>query len=229
MIEVETFRRNVSTVMIKITTVNSMALFQNKYRIESARLQGWDYAREGLYFVTICTRDRARFFGEISAGEMQLSPIGEIVAEEWQKTPQVRPNVELDAWSVMPNHLHGIVVITHQMQISKPTAVETFRRNVSTSGEEPNVETFRRNVSATAANAPSARLKPNSLGAIINQFKSVCTKRIWAAGFRDFAWQPRFYDHIIRDEKSLQKIREYVINNPLRWEHDKDNPANIFM
>ncbi len=104
-----------------------MSLFQNQYRIESARLQGWDYSRAGLYFITICAHDRAHFFGEISAGEMKLSPIGEIVAEEWQKTPQIRSNVELDAWVVMPNHLHGIVGITHQIP-----NVETFRRNVST-------------------------------------------------------------------------------------------------
>jgi REP element-mobilizing transposase RayT len=186
-----------------------MALFQNKYRIESTRLQGWDYSRAGLYFVTICTHDRAYFFGEISAGEMQLSPIGEIVTDEWQKAPQIRPNVELDAWVVMPNHLHGIVGITHQMP--KP-AVETTRRVVS-----------------TPADAPTARLQPNSLGAIIGQFKSVCTKRIWAAGFRHFAWQTRFYDHIIRDEKSLHKIREYIINNVGRWEQDRNNPGNIYM
>lgn len=188
-----------------------MASFQNKYRIASTRLREWDYARAGMYFVTLCTRDRVRFFGEIVCGEMHLSPIGEIVAEEWQKTSQVRPNVELDAWVIMPNHLHGVLVITHQ--ISKSTIVETFRRNVST----------------TNANAPTARLRPNSLGSIIGQFKSICTKRIWAAGFRDFAWQTRFYDHLIRNEKSLQKIREYVINNPLRWEEDEENPANIFM
>ncbi len=203
-----------------------MSLFQNQYRIESTRLQGWDYSRAGMYFVTICTHDRAHFFGEISAGEMQLSPIGEIVAEEWQKTPQIRPNIELDAWVVMPNHLHGIVGITHQI----PT-VETARRAVSKRRDVSNsrdVETFRRNVS-TAPNAPTARLHPNSLGSIIGQFKSVCTKRIWAAGFRDFAWQTRFYDHIIRDEKSLHKIREYIINNVGRWEQDRNNAANIYM
>ncbi len=188
-----------------------MALFQNKYRIESTRLQGWDYSRAGLYFVTICTHDRAHFFGEISAGEMQLSPIGEMVVEEWQKTPRVRPNVELDAWVVMPNHLHGIVVITCQVSMSEPT-VETARRAVSTN-----------------PNAPTARLQPNSLGAIIGQFKSICTKRIWTAGFRHFAWQTRFYDHIIRDEKSLHKIREYIINNVGRWEQDKNNPGSIYM
>ncbi|MDZ7305398.1 MAG: hypothetical protein ONB44_25030 [candidate division KSB1 bacterium] len=91
------------------------------------------------------------------------------------------------------------------------------------------VETSRPGVSTPNANAPTQRLQSNSLGSIIGQFKSICTKRISAAGFRDFAWQPRFYDHTLRNEKSLQKIREYVINNPLRWEEDKENPANLFM
>lgn len=205
-----------------------MTLFQNKYRIASTRLREWDYARVGMYFVTVCTRDRVRFFGEIVSDEMYLSPTGEIVSEEWQKTPQIRPNVELDAWVIMPNHLHGILAITHQMPVSKLDAVETPRRGVSTREDMTGVETFRRNVS-TNPNAPAARLQPNSLGSIIGQFKSVCTKRIWALGFRDFAWQSRFYDHVIRNEKSLQKIREYIINNPLRWEEDKENRANIFM
>jgi len=195
-----------------------MSLFKNKYRIESTRLQGWDYSREGLYFVTICTHDRKHFFGEIVAGEMQLSPIGEIVAEEWQKTPQIRPNVELDERIIMPNHLHGIVVITHALKMSDSTNVETFQRNVSTG---PDVSAKRP--------APVARLQPNSLGSIIGQFKSVCTKRIWAAGFRDFAWQTRFYDHIIRNEKSLNKIREYIATNTLRWEEDRNNAANLYM
>jgi REP element-mobilizing transposase RayT len=189
-----------------------MTLFRNKYRIESTRLRGWDYSREGLYFVTICTHNRVHCFGEVIAGEMVLSPIGKIVAEEWQKTPLIRPNVELDAWILMPNHSHGIVMIMHQMQIS-----------------EPPVETPRRGVSTTNPDAPIARLQPNSLGAIIGQFKSVCTKRIWAAGFRDFAWQPRFYDSIIRNERSLVRIREYIINNPRRWEQDRNNLAGIYM
>ncbi len=217
MFRVETFRRNVSTAVAtkwyeQLSRGIPMSFFKNKFRIESTRLQGWDYSRVGLYFVTICTREHAYFFGEIVNSEMQLSPIGEIVAEEWQKTPLVRPNVELDTWIIMPNHLHAIVVITHQMPISKPDGVETFRRNVSTN-----------------SNAPTARLRPNTLGSIIGQYKSVCTKRIWAAGFRNFGWQPRFYDHIIRNEKSLQKIREYVINNPLRWEEDRNNAASIYM
>ncbi len=90
-----------------------MPLFRNKYRIESARLRGWDYRSPGWYFVTICARARQCFFGEVADGQIWLSDIGVIVADEWQNTPRVRSYVELDAWVVMPNHIHGIIIINN--------------------------------------------------------------------------------------------------------------------
>ena len=184
-----------------------MTLFKNKYRIESARLRGYDYSSPGLYFVTICTKNRECFFGDVVNGEMDLSPIGDIVADEWQKTPQVRANVQLDEWVVMPNHLHGAIWITHTIPMAN---VETFRRNVSTADTKP-------------------RLQPNSLGSMIGQVKSVCTKRIRAAGYTDFDWQERFWDEIIWNERTLDAVRAYIINNPANWEKDKDNLAGLRM
>jgi putative transposase len=135
----------------------TMPLFKNKYRIESTRLRGWDYTRNGYYFVTICTKNGEHCLGTVCDQQVQLSPIGEIVAEEWQKTPQIRPNVRLDAWVIMPNHLHGILIIDNG------ALVETARRAVSTT------------------------LPSNSLGSIIGQVKAQCTKRIHQAGFPTFA------------------------------------------
>ena len=104
----------------------------------------------------------------------------------------------------MPNHIHGIINIR-----KKPdSSVETSRWDVSTI-------------------AQPSRLKPNSLGSIIGQFKSVCTKRVWSEGFCDFAWQPRFYDHIIRNERSLNNIRKYIQDNLMKWELDENNPVNL--
>jgi len=180
-----------------------MIKFGDRYRVESARLPGWDYRTAGWYFVTVCTKDHIPFFGHVVDGEMILSPTGEIVAEEWRRTPEVRPNVVLDEWIVMPNHLHGILVI-----------VETPRRGVSTTRR--GVSTTRQGDSATRQ-----RLMAGSLGAIVGQIKSVCTKRIWAAGYTDFAWQSRFHDHIIRDEESLKRIRQYIVNNPRTWTEDR--------
>lgn len=163
--------------------------FKNKYKINSARLKEYDYAQPGMYFVTICTNDRKEFFGEIINGEMKLNEMGEIVKEEWLQTAIIRPNIFLDEWVIMPNHIHGIIEIKN---------VETPRWGVS-------------------------------LGSIINQIKSICTKKIWKSGYVDFAWQSRFYDHIIRNDESLNKIREYIRINPQRWEEDRSNIENIFM
>lgn len=131
-------------------------------------------------------------------GEVVLRPEGQIVGEEWRRTSAVRHHLNLDEFVIMPNHLHGILVFTCH-------AEKTSRRDVST----------------------KANLKPDSLGAIIGQFKSVCTKRIRKSGFSQFSWQSNFYEHIIRDEASLEKIREYIVDNPGKWELDADNPKNF--
>lgn len=168
--------------------------FKSRYRIDSARLHSWDYSSPGWYFVTICTKNKDRFFGDVIRGEMCLSDSGRIIAEEWMKTEIIRSNIRLDKWIVMPNHIHGILVIVERMD-----NVETPLRGVST----------------------ILKWKSGTLGAIINQFKSISTKRIRRAGTTTFAWQPRFYDHIIRNEDSLSQIRTYIQNNPQKWENDK--------
>jgi putative transposase len=180
-----------------------MTLYKNRYRIESTRLSHWDYSSPAWYFVTICTQDRRTHFGDIVDGSIRLSPIGKIVRDEWRKTAGIRPNVDLDEFVVMPNHIHGIVVI-------KPLV----------DGGTPRVETPRRGVSTTP------RLQKPSLGSIIGQFKIACTRRIRAAGSRDFAWQTRFHDRIIRGDRALMAIREYIANNPAKWALDTENPAN---
>ena len=168
--------------------------FKNRYRIESARLPSWDYSSPGWYFVTVCTKNKENFFGDVIDGRMCLSEAGRIVAEEWMKTEIIRTNIRLDEWIIMPNHLHGILVIVERM-----TSVETPRRGVST----------------------RSKWKPGTLGAIINQFKSISTKRIRRSSTTAFAWQPRFYDHIIRKVESLSRIRTYLQHNPEKWEQDK--------
>lgn len=173
-----------------------MTLYRGKYRVESARLHSWDYSAAGSYYVTICTLHHRSCFGEIHEGVMNLSPLGMIVADEWTKTPKIRPYVGLDVWQMMPDHLHGILVV----------------------GEH---EPGARKVRAIDASHATGLLKAHSLGAIICQFKSSCSKRIRTAGFGPFAWQPRFHDHIIRNEADLQRIREYIRNNVHQWELDR--------
>ncbi len=157
-------------------------LFKDKYRILSTRLPGWDYAQSAYYYVTICTKNRTHFFGEVKHEKLTLTPSGEIVADEWKKTEIIRPNVKLDDWIIMPNHLHAIPIITHKIESSKPR--ETPQR------VNPK-ETPQRGVSTNAA---SAKWAADTLGSIIGQFKGKRTKRIWVHIQTEFGWQARFYD-----------------------------------
>jgi len=195
--------------------LKSSNLFQNKYRIKSSRLEGYDYSREGAYFITICTKDKKCWFGGVVDGKIVLSNEGKIVNEEWQKTSEIRDNVDLDAYMIMPNHFHGIIVIQNN-------TVETTRGVVSNKKNRGKIkiETFQRNVSTGTV--------ANSLGSIVGQFKSKCTKRIQKHINSHFAWQPRFYDHIIRSHESLDKIRNYIYNNPVKWEFKWEYPDNMW-
>jgi putative transposase len=193
---------------------SDVTLFQDKYRIESARLSGWDYSSPGAYFVTLCTKGMLNWFGDVVDGTIQLSPIGDIVADEWRRTEQIRSDVSLDQWIVMPNHLHGIVVIREASRVEtnrRPkTSVETHR---DASLQEPKRNEF----------GPQR----NNLASIIRGFKSASTKRIHAMGHQEFCSQPRYYDHIIRNEKSFNKIREYIANNVMHWEFDRNRPPGL--
>lgn len=189
--------------------------YKNKYTVASSRLVGYDYSQNGMYFVTICTKDKEEFFGRIENGEMVFSEIGKIVREELLKTPIIRANVKLDEWIIMPNHIHVIIEIVN----SVVTIVETPRRGVSTGNAKSQNKNKR--------GGYNYNWKPNSLSSIINQFKSVCTKKIWKMECVTFSWQPRFHDHIIRNDISLNKIREYIQTNPQTWARDRNNPKNI--
>ena len=157
-----------------------------------------------------CRVDLSTMFGQAVQDDVDLTRIGEIVAEEWLETENVRLNVELDEWVIMPNHVHLILVITFQIPSIKTPSQETPQRGVSTG-------------------AASEKWAANTVGSIIGQFKGKCTKRIWAEGFTEFAWQPRFYDRIIRDEEALNKARVYIASNPTNWDEDQDNLPGLYM
>jgi len=203
-------------------------LFKNKYRIASTRLTCWDYTSAGIYFITICTWNRLAWFGQVQNGQMELSEIGGIIQDEWLKTAKIRSNVELDEYAIMPDHFHGIIMIINNDSLVG-NDVETTRRVVSTTIKPNSKESdiTRRVVSTTikpnskesdiTRRVISTTIKPNSLGSIIGQFKSVCTKRIRAINNYQFEWQSGYYDHIVRNESDLNRIREYIRNNPAIW------------
>ena len=179
-------------------------MFKNKYRIESTRLQSYDYSSQGAYFITVCTKNRECLFGEISDGLMNLNDFGEIVLNCWHDLPNHYANIILDVFVIMPNHVHGLIII-----------VETGFKPVCT---KPVSTMELANTTVTAS-------KPNhGLSEFVRAFKTFSSKRINAirqtTGRQ--VWQLRFYDHIIRDEPELNKIREYIINNPLNWDTDEN-------
>ncbi len=182
---------------------NMAEKFRKRYRIESVRLKGWDYSRCGAYFITICTRDMENYFGSIEDGNMVLSDVGKIANREWFKTPDIRSdmNLTLGEFIVMPNHVHGIIIIGENRYNSRTGTGRDAMHCVS-----------------TRADANVGRFGPQSknIASIIRGYKSAVTihsRKIKS----DFAWQARYYDHIIRDEKTFRKISCYIRNNPSKY------------
>jgi REP element-mobilizing transposase RayT len=182
-----------------------MAYNPDIHHRRSIRLRNYDYTQAGAYFVTICVQDRECLFGEITNRVMRLHDAGNIVAEQWIKTGDIRDTVELDAWTVMPNHFHGIIVL-----------IDTARRGTARRAptcRAPTTERFGKPVSG-------------SLPTIVRAFKSAATKNVNILRNTpgNKLWQPNYWEHIIRNETELQRIREYIHNNPARWHEDALHP-----
>ncbi len=204
--------------------------YQNKYRIPSARAPWWDYGWDAIYFVTICTSKRKHFFGEIvdctdGVNKVQLSKIGKIANECWMEIPIHFSFVKLDAFVVMPNHVHGILVIDNtstSKPVSMPVETQDFASLPSTATSLMHMET--QNFASLPLKPPHTLNKfgPQSknLGSIIRGYKIGVTTRARLVD-PDFSWQTRFHDHIIRDDRSYKVISEYIQNNPAKWWEDK--------
>ena len=168
-------------------------------RYVDLRLQGYDYTRPGAYFVTTVTHQRKKILSVVFQGQTQLTPIGQIVYEEWFKTAAIRPNVLLyeDEFVIMPDHIHGIIWITKQLLAAKPRPREQNGKH----------------------NVP----RPGSLGVMVGQFKSRSSRRINILRGKTGipVWQTDYYEHIIRNEFELERIRNYIQNNPLNWENSR--------
>ena len=184
----------------------NMDKYQKKYRIHSTRLPHWNYGNASLYFVTICTQKMVHFFGEIIKEEIILSEIGGIVKTEWLKTFMLRPDMNLwiGEFMIMPNHFHAIIGIGSNVYNTE-------------NGDAKHGDAKHR-VSTIVPNQFGPQSK--NLASIIRGFKSSVS--ILARKTNpDFHWQTRFYDHIIRNDKSFQTISDYIINNPTNWNKDK--------
>ncbi len=195
---------------IKEHHFNMRNKYQNKYRISSARLKNWDYSSSAAYFVTICTKNRIHFFGEVINGEMILNDLGQIVENEWVKTIEMRPdmNLELGEFVVMPNHFHGIIIIGNNQYNSKLNGNDgrDAMHGVST---------------MPSPSSGEFGIQSKNLASIIRGFKSAVTTYARKNNNLDFGWQARYHDHIIRNELSFERIQNYIINNPSKWNEDK--------
>ena len=179
----------------------------------SIRLKGYDYSQTGGYFVTVVAWHRECLFGEVMNGEMVLNEYGKIANECWLAIPEHFPNVELGAYIIMPNHVHGIIVIRSN---ESPLTMKTVDDRRGAALLRPYDE----------QNPHKINVKPGSLGAIVRSYKSAVSYRINKEHHATGIWQRNYYEHIIRNEKDLQNKTDYIEANPLLWDEDDENPVN---
>jgi len=175
--------------------VKTMTHNPDKHQRRSIRLKDYDYSQAGAYFITICTHERKCSFGDIRDGKIELTEVGEIASKYWVEIPEHFASVQMNEFVVMPNHLHAVVKINH-------VGVQNF---------EPLQHKYQHTIS-------------KSVGSIIRAYKSTVSHWCKANGHDYFRWQRNFYEHVIRNEDDLDEIREYIVNNPLKWDLDSENP-----
>ena len=178
-----------------------------KHHRRSIRIKGYDYSSEGAYYVTIVAWHRDCIFGEIVDGETILNNLGRIADECWQAIPEHFPFVELGAYVIMPNHVHGIIIITDGGRGA--AMLRPYPRPYDDN-----------------SNPHKINVKPGSLGAIVRSYKSAVSYRIHKEYNATGIWQRNYYEHIIRDDKDLQNKTDYIIANPSLWDEDDNNPQN---
>jgi len=168
------------------------------------RLRKFDYNQQGYYYLTICTKNRAKFFAEVSDNNIALSRIGKIANKFWIAIPEHFQNIELDEYIIMPEHIHGIIIVN----------------NDAGNADLPSFKYVSPQCSPNPKGNDSNRSKM-LISKIIHGFKSSATREI-RKQFPDcdFEWQKSYYDHIIRDSNDLDRIREYITDNPRNWKTD---------
>ena len=172
------------------------------------RLNGYDYSQTGYYFVTICAYNRQELFGTICRGAISCArnEYGNIAKKYWEEIPEHYPYVALDEYVIMPNHIHGIIHINNDQN-----------------GHYKRTQNYKGTQDIVSLQNDFGRIIPGSLGSIIRGYKIGVTKWIRNNTNISLVWQKSFHDHIIRNNKSLNKIREYIMNNPATWNTDENN------
>ena len=179
-------------------------------------LKKYDYSQPGAYFMTICTDNRICYFGNVVDGIMISFTIIEAVREIWLEIPKRFQCIDLDAFIIMPNHVHGIIIINKEgSSLIRQTYKINYRNN-------PNMRFINQSTIKTN-NCVLTENPQQTVGQIIRYFKAKSSKIIHESGFQHFRWQRNYYEHVVRSAKELDCIREYIINNPVKWELDREN------
>lgn len=193
-----------------------MAKFKGKYRIESIRAQWWDYGWNGAYFIAICTKNRKHFFGEIRNGKMYLSPLGAIADVFWHEIPNHSQFVSLGEFVVMPNHIHGILLI------DKPVGDDGAGNGAGNGGGNGagngGVDTG--HALYLPGETRFQNIGKNTISSIVGSYKSAVTRHANRLQIEN-GWQTGFHDHIIRNHNAYGRIENYIIRNPQNWTGDK--------
>lgn len=218
-----------------------MDKFRNKYRIQSHRMPNWDYAGSGYYFITIVTQNRECNLGNIVNTSMILSDFGKIVENEWYKSFEIRSELFLDEFILMPNHLHAIIIL-EKIKNEKTTNMNGLHGTHGTGTHGTHVETHGRaslqspeqsiKQSIKQSIEPIFIRKPKSISSFIAGFKSAIYSKIDdyidennlnipKYNRNNHFFQPNYHDHIIRNNAEYKRIKNYIINNPLNWDKDK--------
>ncbi len=201
-----------------------MAFNPNIHHRQSIRMPGYDYSQAGAYFITLCTHQRAHLFGEIIDGRMTLNDAGLIAQNCWNAIPEHFPLVYLDEFIIMPNHIHGIVVINNVGEIHESPNEHT--RHVRANNHSPNEH--KRHVRAIHESPLQMTIVERRnmiIPKLIGRFKMQAAKQINLGRYTPGipVWQRNYWERIIRDEREMQSVRQYIRNNPAQWQHDDLN------
>ena len=181
---------------------------------KTIRLHGWDYRKNAAYFVTICSSGRKHCFGEITNDIMHLSEIGMIAQDYWQKIPQHFQHTSLGAYTIMPDHIHGVIIIDKPRDIDETGEMDHVDIGDGNDCRDVacNIPTIKPSKTVVPAHMSSISPKPGSLSTIIRSYKSAVTKNAHQID-PEFAWQSRFYDHVIRNPDTHDRIKQYIHNH----------------
>ena len=211
------YRDGACTLSTKHKTTMSDDKFKDKYRIDTARAWWHDYDG-GAYFITICTKDREHYFGEIEDGEMVLSEIGEYTCQCIKQISQHNPYAEIPLYVIMPNHLHLIVFIVETVHAPSPQTQNEI--DVSETVHAPSLQPNRWKNDIVDEEMQFISKQKKRLSVAIGNMKSAVT-HFANQNTIDFAWQTRFYDRIVRDQPEMNRIATYIENNVANWEDDE--------